>query len=294
MKKRRLGKGLASLISKPEDTDAETAESAGEGRPVEVELSRIELNPEQPRKVMDEEALEGLADSIRNAGVLQPVVLRPKEDMFELIMGERRLRAAHKVGLETIPALVREVSDDQMLELALIENVQREDLNAIEKARAIHRMVGELDLTQQEVGKKLGLSRSTVTNFIRLLDLPEEVQEMVSRGTLTAGHARAVLSVEDPDRQVALAKKIVRKGLSVRDAEKLAARGPHPPTKTQSEPSPQVKRLQRELQESLGTKVEIRSRGQKGKILIHFSDNDQFERLYGLMTREEMLSESAA
>jgi ParB family chromosome partitioning protein len=292
--KRRLGKGLASLISKPENTDAETAESTGDGRPVEIELSRVELNPEQPRKVMDEEALEGLADSIRNAGVLQPVVVRPKEDMFELIMGERRLRAAHKVGLETIPAFVREVSDDQMLELALIENVQREDLNAIEKARAIHRMVGELDLTQEEVGNKLGLSRSTVTNFIRLLDLPEEVQEMVSRGTLTAGHARAVLSVEDPQRQVALARKIVRKGLSVREAEKLAARGTPSTRKIKSEPSPQVKRLQRELQESLGTKVEIRSRGRKGKILIHFSDNDQFERLYGLMTRDEALDESAA
>lgn len=299
MKKRRLGKGLESLISKPQEQEApkesSDKEQAVPGGPVELDLAAIELNPEQPRKEMNPEALEGLADSIRSAGVLQPIVVRPRDDMFELVMGERRLRAALKAGLDTIPAFIREVSDDRMLELALIENVQREDLNAIEKAEAINRMLETLNLTQEEVGSKLGLNRSTVANFVRLLELPKEIREMVSRGTLTAGHARALLSMESEHDQRQLARQIAEKGLSVRQAEKLAAQGGQKKQKTtRREPSPQVKRLQRELQESLGTKVEIRSRGDKGKILIHFSDNDQFERLYDLMTDPDMAAGSAA
>lgn len=298
MGKKRLGKGLASLIEGEEgkNTDPESSEPRSEGGPVEIELSRIELNPEQPRKEMDEERLKGLAESIRNAGVLQPIVVRAKGDMYELVMGERRLRAAHRVDLDTIPAYIREVDDDRMLELALIENVQREDLNAIEKAEALHRMLEDLALTQEQVGEKLGLNRSTVANFVRLLDLPEEIREMVSRETLSAGHARALLSIEDPERQVAIARKVVKEGLSVRQAEKLATRQERPTKgkKNRSEPSPQVKRLQNELQESLGTRVEIKSKGDKGKILIHFSDNDQFERLYSLITETASAEESAA
>lgn len=299
MKKRRLGKGLASLIgeaeSKEETSDEEAAKQTGSGVPIEIDLSKIELNPEQPRKKMDPDALEGLAESIQGAGVLQPVVVRPKgDDLYELIMGERRMRAAHKAGLETIPAFVRDVGDDRMLELALIENVQREDLNAIEKAEAIDRMVEELELTQEGVGQKLGMNRSTVANFIRLLDLPAEVRDMVSRETLSAGHARALLSVESTERQLELARKVKRKGLSVRQTEKLVAREARPTQNSTREASPQVKRLQRELQESLGAKVEIRSRGDKGKIMIHFSDNDQFERLYGLITGETYQQDSVA
>lgn len=298
MKKRRLGKGLASLVgetrSKEETGDEEAKKQPESGVPIEIDLSRIELNPEQPRKKMDPEALEGLAESIRGAGVLQPVVVRPKGDLYELIMGERRMRAAHEAGLEKIPAFIRDVGDDRMLELALIENVQREDLNAIEKAEAIHRMVEELEMTQKDVGEKLGLNRSTVANFIRLLDLPAEIRDMVSRETLSAGHARALLSVESTERQLELARKVKRKGLSVRQTEKLATRESRPAQKAAQEPSPQVKRLQRELQESLGAKVEIRSRGDKGKITIHFSDNDQFERLYGLMTGEAYQQDSVA
>ncbi|MFW6044538.1 MAG: ParB/RepB/Spo0J family partition protein [Planctomycetota bacterium] len=298
MGKKRLGKGLASLIEKEEggSSDGSGSERGTDGGPVEIELARIELNPEQPRKDMDEERLSGLAESIRNAGVLQPIVVREKGDMYELVMGERRLRAAHRAELDTIPAYVREVNDDRMLELALIENVQREDLNAMEKADALHRMLEELDLTQEQVGEKLGLNRSTVANFVRLLELPEEIREMVSRETLSAGHARALLSIEDPDRQLAIARKAVKNGLNVRQTEELAARQARPARTQQkrSEPSPQVQRLQRELQECLGTRVEIKSRGDKGKILIHFSDNDQFERLYSLMTDTTSAGESAA
>ncbi len=292
MTKRRLGKGLASLIGQSEAETDETAESQKQsdpttpGAPTSIDLSRIELNPQQPRKQMDPEALEGLAESIEGAGVLQPIVVREKDDMYELVMGERRMRAAHKAGLETIPAFIRDVDDDRMLELALIENVQREDLNAIEKAEAINRMVEDLDMTQEAVGQKLGLNRSTVANFIRLLELPPEVREMVSRETLSAGHARALLGEESTERQLELARKIKKKGLSVRQTEKLVARGDRSAQKTTHEPSPQVKRLQRELQESLGTRVEIRSRGDKGKITIHFADNEQFERLFDMMTEE--------
>lgn len=300
MKKRRLGKGLASLIGQSSAEKGETDDRGEEkaeqtmGAPVEIDLASIELNPQQPRKKMDPDALNGLAQSIEGAGVLQPVVVRPKGDMYELIMGERRMRAAHKAGLDTIPAFIRQVSDDQMLELALIENVQREDLNAIEKAEAIHKMVDELDMTQESVGQKLGLNRSTVSNFLRLLELPEEIRNMVSRETLSAGHARALLSVESEKRQLQLAQRVKKKGLSVRQTEKLVARQLRPAQSASNEPSPQIKRLQRELQESLGTKVEIRSRGDKGKITIHFSDNDQFERLYGLMTGESHTQESVA
>lgn len=301
MKKRRLGKGLSSLIG-PSDTEQdqngnlkEQTDGQRAGEPVEIDLAAIELNPQQPRKDIDSDALEGLAQSIEGAGVLQPIVVRPKGDMYELIMGERRMRAAHKAGLDTIPAFIRQVSDDRMLELALIENVQREDLNAIEKAEALHKMVEDLDMTQKSVGEKLGMNRSTVSNFLRLLELPAEIRDMVSRGTLSAGHARALLSVESEKQQLELARKVENKGLSVRQTEKLAARQLRPAQSSSNRaPSPQVKRLQRELQESLGTKVEIRNRGEKGKIMIHFSDNEQFERLYALMTGESYDQQSVA
>jgi len=303
MKKRRLGKGLASLIGgagEPKKPREEVAEDAPEAKEpaagaTEIELARIELNPRQPRKAMDEEALRGLADSIRSAGVLQPIVVREHGDMYELVMGERRLRASHLAGLEKIPALVRQVDDDRMLELALIENVQREDLNPIEKAEAIRQMIDELDITQEQVGEKLGLSRSAVTNFLRLLELPPEIRQMVSRGTLSAGHARAILRLEDAALQMRLVRRITRDGLSVRQAEKLAAGGLEERTPTERGVSPQVKRLQTALQESLGTKVEIRARGKNGRIIIHFAGNDEFERLFELMTgTAQEIEESAA
>ncbi|MFP4028332.1 MAG: ParB/RepB/Spo0J family partition protein [Candidatus Brocadiia bacterium] len=290
VKKRRLGKGLASLIGdadtkkdsgSPPNSSATAA--SGHSGTLQIELSAIELNPEQPRKELDEEALEGLSESIKSAGVLQPIVVRPKGDLYELVMGERRLKAAHKAGLETIPALVRDISDDRMLELALIENVQREDLNPIEKAEAIDRMIDNLDLTQEQAAQKLGLKRSTVANFLRLLDLPTKIQQMVSRETLSAGHARAVLSLGEPVLQKKLAKKIVDEGLSVRKAERLASQGLSSSRPSRPEPSPQVKRLQRELRDALNTKVEVKHRGKKGKIVVHFANNDEFQRLYDLM-----------
>ena len=280
MKRPRLGRGLDALLG----TSPAAPVPGGGGGAVEIELSRIELNPWQPRRDLDGEALQELADSIRSAGILQPVLLRPKGEMFELVMGERRLRAAHLAGLASIPALVREVPDGRMLELALIENLQREDLGPIEKARAVRRFIEEGGLTQDDAASRIGLKRPTVANLLRLLELPEAVQEMVSRGTISAGHARAVLGVEGDGARIALAERIAREGLSVRQAERIASSPRGEPVRPAPPPSAHLARLQAVLQEALGTRVEIRARGKRGRIVIHFSDHDQFERIFELIT----------
>jgi ParB family chromosome partitioning protein len=261
---------------------------------MEIELARIELNPQQPRTEIDEEALNGLADSIRNAGILQPVVVRPRDDdMYELVMGERRLRAAHIAGLKTVPAIVRKVSDEQMLELALMENVQREDLNPIEKASAMKDMMDQLNLTQAEVGEKLGLNRSTIANFVRLLELPEEVQQMVSRGTLSGGHARTLLALDNPNDQIELARYIADNGLSVRATERRVAGKSKENAGSRPEITPHLKHLRETLRDRLGAKVDIIGKGNKGKIVIHFEGHEQFERLVELIARGEEPPQSA-
>lgn len=296
MAKKRLGKGLASLISGVEEERAQEQGEAGAGdETMEIKLARIELNPQQPRKEIDEEALNGLADSIRNAGILQPVVVRPKvdDDMYELVMGERRLRAAHIAGLKTVPAIIRKVSDEQMLELALMENVQREDLNPIEKASAMKDMMDQLNLTQADVGEKLGLNRSTIANFVRLLELPEEVQQMVSRGTLSGGHARTLLALDNPNDQIELARYIADNGLSVRATERRVAGKSKGNVGSRSEITPHLKHLRETLRDRLGAKVDIVGKGDKGKIVIHFEGHEQFERLVELIARAEETPQSA-
>jgi len=284
MQKRRLGRGLDSLIAPNEPSEPRAGGAADE-----IDLARIELNPRQPRQEVDPEALQRLADSIRTAGVLQPVVVRQKGEMYELVVGERRLRAAFMAGLTSIPAIVRDVPDDQMLELALIENIQREDLNPIEKARAIRRMIDELGLTQEQAGAKLALERPTIANFLRLLDLPDEIREMVSRGTLSAGHARAILGLSDPPDQLILAAKVSKEGLSVRQAERLVVDGQlvrsHHRGSTPT--SAQVRHLENTLREKLGTKVEIRGASGRGRIVIHFRSNEEFDRLFSLIAGDD-------
>ncbi len=290
MKKRRLGKGLEALI----ESEAAEGEGGKNDGVLEIPLARIDLNPYQPRIDMDEERLNELADSIRSAGILQPIAVRPPKEggrMYELIMGERRLRAARRAGLESVPAIVREIDDAQMLELALIENVQREDLHAIEKAVALKRMCDELGMTQQQSAQKIGLRRSTVTNLLRLLELPEEVQEMVSRGTLSAGHARTLLSLGDSEKILALARKIISEGLSVRAVEKLVAAPGKPPKadKNTDQPPPHLQRLQAVLSEALHADVNIKSRGNKGRFVIHFDNHEEFERLFSHFTGQDDL-----
>ena len=291
-KKQRLGRGLDSLIPEMPELDVraprvqdERADATNAAGVQTVPLQKIELNPKQPRLEMDPQELERLSASIRESGVIQPVVVRPRGDVYELVVGERRLRATLMAGLDSIPAVIRDVPDDRLLELALVENIQRADLNAIEKAKAVSRMIEELDLTQEEAGRRLGLERSTVTNLLRLLELAEELQQMVSRGTLSAGHARALLGVEDYAARLRLARAIVEKGLSVREAEHLAAReGAGRRAARIHEPSPDVAALEESLSEAFGTRVEIKQRRRGGRIVIHFRNNADFERLYESLT----------
>jgi len=281
--KRRLGRGLESLI--PEMPAFDPEPDGQRGGVTEIPLKRIELNPRQPRFEIEPGQLRELADSIAASGVIQPVLVRPAGEMYELVVGERRVRAAKLAGLESVPAIVRQVPDEKMLELALVENIQRADLNPIEKALAVSRMISELGLTQEEAGRRLGLERSTIANMLRLLELSEELRGMVSRGTLSAGHARALLAVQDDGARLRLARQIVARGLSVRQAERLASRLSARSRAARLRPaSPNVVHLEEALSEALGARTEIKQKRRGGKIVIHFRDNDDFERLYEALT----------
>ncbi len=282
MAKRRLGRGLSTLLGNRLDEAAEE-----EAIVDEVSVDLIRPNPSQPRMSLSEESLEGLVESVRREGVLQPVVLRELEDgHFELVAGERRWRAAQRAGLATIPAVVRDVPDDRLLELALIENVQRENLNPIEQAKAYRQVMTALQLTQEETAARLGLQRSTLANSLRLLELPGELQDLVSRGTITAGHARAILSIADPALQMTLVKRIIGEGLSVRAAENAAAMllGRKAADERIRRPkAPHIRELETQLKMALGTEVVVRERRRGGRIVIDFKSHDDFERILGAL-----------
>lgn len=253
---RRLGLGLGALLGGESDgyINNEHIES--------VEVSRVRPNPFQPRADFDEGEIASLAESLKRQGVLQPVVVRPAEGGFyELVAGERRWRASQKAGLDRIPAVVREVDDRRMLEMALVENLQRRDLNPIEKARAFRRLIELNSWTQEEVADAVGLGRPTVANFIRLLELPPEVQEAVSRGTITMGHARALLGVTPRSAQLKLLRRIIEEDLSVRALEKLARRASETGSANgriaPSKREPYLEELERKLMDRLGVRVEI-------------------------------------
>ncbi len=276
---RRLGRGLDFLLSggAPETKDGEV---------LHVEVARVRPNPFQPRRDFAPEELEELAASIREHGVLQPIVLREVEDGYELIAGERRLRACQRLGLATVPALVREATDTQMLELALIENLQRQDLNAIEIARGYAAYIQRLDLTQEEAARRLGKSRPAVANMLRLLDLPGDLQDLVSRGALTMGHARALLGLGDVERQRALAHRVEAERLSVREVEDLVGRAERPvpaPPPGVDEPQSHMEDLEDRLQQHLGTKVRIRQLRGRGRITIEYFSPEDLDRLLGLL-----------
>lgn len=288
MTKRRLGRGLSALLGTGSESlsgDQASVDESGldETGIDDIPLDQIRPNRWQPRETVPEGSLDGLVESIKRDGVLQPIVVRQLQDGgYELVVGERRWRAAQKAGLETIPAQVREVADDRLLELALVENVQREDLNPIEQAKAYRHLMSGLQLTQEEAGKRLGLQRSTLANAIRLLELPEELQGLVSRGTISAGHARAILSLPDLQAQLALAKRIIGDGLSVRATEAIVASllGRKEPPKAGKRPSaPHIRELEDQLKLALGTEVIVRERKRGGRIIIDFKSHQQFERL---------------
>lgn len=259
-------------------------------KPVEqkLKLSLIEPNHSQPRKKFDEEGLKELADSIKTYGVLQPLIVQKKKDHYEIIAGERRWRAAKMAGITEVPVLIREYDRQQSMEVALIENVQRADLNPIEEAQAYQRLIQEFHLTQEEIAARVSKNRATITNSMRLLKLDERVQEMLSDGRISSGHARAILGVENGEQQFQLANKIVQEVLSVRDVEKLVKMMNRPEKKKKEEKGPDIQLIYRQLEEKLksimGTKVTINRKDRnKGRIEIEYYSQEELERIIELM-----------
>lgn len=297
-KERRLGRGLEALLGRPLETPAGSAGS-GAGTPAAAEPLRvavfdIDANPFQPRTEFGAADLESLVESIRLHGLLQPLVVRRMGERYQLIAGERRLKAAIKAGLAEVPVVVRACDDRQAAELAMIENLQREDLNALDKAAAFQQYLTRYGCTQEELAGRLQLDRSTIANLIRLLELPAEVQQALRRGSISPGHARALLPLGDEREQVQFCHRIQAEGLSVRDTERLVqelvyhadaepldavAGKPRPPS-GRRRAAPQIAALEQELRSALGTRVEVRqaARG-RGRIVVHFQSPEEFERL---------------
>jgi ParB family chromosome partitioning protein len=279
MKKKRLGRGLGSLIGDIEDA-VNTSPAASVDGLAEIDIDRIQRGRYQPRQMFEPEALQELADSIRAQGVVQPIVVRPEGDHFELVAGERRWRAAQLAGLQKIPAVVRVLDARSTAAIALIENIQREDLNPLEEAQAFMRLIEEFDLTHQQVADSVGRSRAAVSNLLRLLDLAEPVKQQVNEGLLDMGHARALLALIRHD-QIEVAKLVVNRGLSVRETELLVKKTLAAQTtgKTQSAASdPDVKRLETRISEKLGAGVKIKS-GKKGagQLIISFNSSAELD-----------------
>jgi ParB family transcriptional regulator, chromosome partitioning protein len=249
---------------------------------LEIDIQEVRANPRQPRTQFDSEALRELADSIKEQGLLQPILVRPVSGGYEVVAGERRLRACQLLGLDTVRAIVRTLSDAQMLEMALVENLQRQDLNPIEKAIACKRLVDESGLTQADAAKRLGKDRSTLANLLRLLELDKEIQELVSAGAISAGHAKALLSLPHPEMRLSVAKRIVLEDLSVRRVEALSQTAPPRsarPKGIENKPAT-LADLEERLQLRLGTRVRIHEGKRRGYIRIEFSSPKDFERLF--------------
>ncbi|MCP3982653.1 MAG: ParB/RepB/Spo0J family partition protein [bacterium] len=289
MKRKALGKGLSSLIPQapPRTKPSPTKKTPGVGDGIlRLDTDKIRPNRGQPRQDFDQEALEELAGSLKRDGVLQPVLVRPLGgDEYELIAGERRWRAAQLAGLLKVPAIVRETPDEQLLEIALIENIQREELNAIEEARAYQTLIDDHGLTQQELADRVGKRRTTITNALRLLNLPLAVQDLVRDGLLTSGHAKAIAAITNTERQVALAKRAVDDGLSVRDLEAQAGRAAKAATAKQQAPArdPNVVAAEERLEQSLGTKVRILPGRRGGRVEVHYYSEEELDRVFQIM-----------
>jgi ParB family chromosome partitioning protein len=272
-----LGRGLSSLLGEVA-VEAPVRGESTRGAVQMIPVASIEPHPGQPRRIFQEEALAELALSIKARGVIQPIVVRPHGHRFQIVAGERRWRAAQRAQLHEIPAISRDFSDEETLEVALIENIQRQDLNAIEEAQAYQRLVNEYGHTQEELGRIVHKSRSHVANLLRLLDLPASVQIMVGTGQLSMGHARALVTAKDPE---SLAEEIVRRGLSVRDAEKLARAGkmkkPRQPPMEYKGSDADIAALERQLGDMLGLKVAIKHSPEGGIVALSYSSLDQLD-----------------
>lgn len=287
MKSSRLGKGLSALIP---DNEVVTQDENQE-QLIKIDVARIKPNPYQPRLRFDAQALEDLKNSIREKGLIQAITVRRQKSGFELIAGERRLRAAIEVGLEKIPAYIIVVeTKEEMLEMALVENVQRERLNPIEQANAFDRLIVECNLTQDDVAKKIGKDRSTITNTLRLLKLPQDIQVSLENGDITVGHARALIPVQDNKIQKNLWHKVLKQGISVRQLEKLVKESSElkiVKSKQTSRKSPYVQKIEENLRDLFGTKVSVRSKKEGGSIDIEFYSPEDLNRLLEIFEKLE-------
>jgi len=290
-KRNALGKGLSALIPGADETPADytISEETPTGQQViEIQVDDIEPNPHQPRTDFDPKAVSELAQSIREKGVIQPIAVRRFGSGYQLIAGERRFRAARQAELDTVPAIVMDVGTDQeMMELSLIENIQRENLNPIEEAKAYRMLIEECFLTQEEVAERVGKDRSTIANTLRLLALAPEVLDALQSGQISAGHARALLGLDNPDHQIAVCQQIIAQGLSVRRVEALVKALKEGTSQAAPKPAaskdPNLISLEEDLQRHFGTSVNINRRGKKGKIEIEFYSDDDLERVLDLL-----------
>ncbi len=273
--KTALGRGIEALLpERPEEV-------------IRLDIDRILPGDHQPRKVFRDESLKELAESIKEKGVIQPVIVtRVGDGTFKLIAGERRLRAARLAGLKKIPAIIKDLASRDALEIALIENIQREDLDPLETALAFERLKNEFNLTQEEIAKKVGKDRASVANYLRLLTLPEEIKKMLHDGSLSFGHAKAILSIPERSSQIEAARKIIKEGLTVRQAEELSHRlssTSFKKNKKHSPRDPNISSLEDKLKKALGTNVRIIHRGKKGRIEISYNSLEEFDRLLEIL-----------
>jgi ParB family chromosome partitioning protein len=285
MAKQALGRGLSALLG---DAPAKT-DVAGQ---TEIAVDLIEPNPEQPRNRFAEAALDELARSIQSNGIVQPIVVRKNGDKFQIVAGERRWRAAQKAGLRKVPITIKEVSDDKLLELALIENIQRQELNPIEEAQAYRKLIENVGLTQEQLSERVGRERSLIATTMRLLKLPDDIQNLVAEGKLSAGHGRALLLSEDPDVQRRSARNILEKGLSVREAERIVkawAAAASAPRRSIITKDANIRSAEVKLQRALGTNVKINPNGKRnaGRIEIEYYNLDDLDRLYQLLVNKK-------
>jgi ParB family chromosome partitioning protein len=278
-KRPALGRGLSALIP---DAPARPAEHG-----LDIDADLLRPNRFQPRASIDEDKIDELARSIRTNGIIQPIVVRKSDGGYEIVAGERRWRAAQRAGLLKVPVVVREIPDDRLLAAALIENIQREDLNPIEEAQAYRRLADEYHLTQDQIADAVGKDRSSVANYLRLLKLPQEVRSSVGSGALSMGHARAILGLADEAAQLRVSREVVSKTLSVRETEALVKKAAQPPqTRTELEKDVHTRAAEERLRFALGTRVQIVRKGKGGKIEIEFGSEDELQRLYEQLTEK--------
>jgi ParB family transcriptional regulator, chromosome partitioning protein len=279
-KRPALGRGLSALIP-----DAPVAPAVLNERALEVDIDLLRPNKFQPRTRMDDARIEELSRSIKSNGVIQPIVVRKSDTGYEIVAGERRWRASQRAGLLKVPIVVRDIPDDRLLAAALIENIQREDLNPIEEAYAYRRLADEFGLTQEQIADSVGKDRSSIANYVRLLRLPSEIRDHVAAGTLSMGHARALLGLPDEPSQLRVGREVAEKGLSVRDAESLVKRTIDPaPAKAETPKDVHTRAAEERLRFALGTRVRILRKGKGGRIEIDFADENELQRIFEQLT----------